>query len=234
MATLASRTVSHLSRLAPCSATLQLVHTMTKLALLAAAAVILCGAPPAVVSSEAPTAPSREISFAQSPSDALLTARVDSLMSRLSAIGFNGMLEEVKPLLDFTPMSEAEKAHPMAWVFGSEGQYRCFADDPRRVRKPDVSVVLRERMPKRPRGVCTIAPDLVVEVVSPRDIAEDIIARLEDFRAAGTKLVWVVYPEQRRVFVHSPNATKEFGPDDVLDAEPVLHGFSVRVAELFE
>ena len=126
------------------------------------------------------------------------------------------------------------KGRPIAWVFGSEGQYKCFAHAPERFRKPDVSVVLRERMPRRPRTMCLIAPDLVVEVVSPHDTAEEIIARLEDFRLAGTKLVLVAYPEQRRIFAHSPNATKEFGPNDLLDVEPVLPGFSVRVAELFE
>ena len=41
-------------------------------------------------SSLAPLPRSREISWPQTPSDARLTARVDSLMSRLEALGFNG------------------------------------------------------------------------------------------------------------------------------------------------
>ncbi len=34
----------------------------------------------------------------------------------LKSIAFGGMLPEVKPLLDFTPLTDAEKAHPMAWT----------------------------------------------------------------------------------------------------------------------
>jgi hypothetical protein len=34
----------------------------------------------------------------------------------LAGIGFNGMLQDAKPMLDFTPMTEVEKAHPMAWT----------------------------------------------------------------------------------------------------------------------
>ncbi len=35
---------------------------------------------------------------------------------RLAALGFGGLLQEVKPILDFTPLSEPEKAHPLAWT----------------------------------------------------------------------------------------------------------------------
>jgi hypothetical protein len=34
----------------------------------------------------------------------------------LSDLGFNGLLRDVKPILDFTPLADAEKARPMAWT----------------------------------------------------------------------------------------------------------------------
>ncbi|MDB5102573.1 MAG: hypothetical protein JWP91_262 [Fibrobacteres bacterium] len=34
----------------------------------------------------------------------------------LPGLTFGGMLQDVKPILDFTPLTEAEKAHPMAWT----------------------------------------------------------------------------------------------------------------------
>lgn len=34
----------------------------------------------------------------------------------LKTVTFGGMLQDVKPILDFTPLTDAEKAHPMAWT----------------------------------------------------------------------------------------------------------------------
>jgi alginate O-acetyltransferase complex protein AlgJ len=34
----------------------------------------------------------------------------------LANLPFNGLLQDVKPLLDFSPLTDAEKAHPMAWT----------------------------------------------------------------------------------------------------------------------
>ena len=127
------------------------------------------------------------------------------------------------------------KAHPVARVFASEGQYQCFEQRPGQIRKPDVSVILRGKLPEGPlpEGFVRIVPDLVVEVVSPNDTAEQIVARLDDFRTAGTPLVWVVYPKQRRVYVHSVAGIRELSATDEIDAEPVLPGFRAKVADFF-
>src|SRR4051812_47228921 len=34
----------------------------------------------------------------------------------LSDLSFQGLLQDVKPILDFTPLTDAEKARPMAWT----------------------------------------------------------------------------------------------------------------------
>src|SRR5689334_14072565 len=56
-------------------------------------------------------------------------------------------------------------------VYESEAMYRCFPNNPDRVRKPDVSYIRRDRLPggRSPVGVSTVPPDLVVEVVSPNE-----------------------------------------------------------------
>jgi Uma2 family endonuclease len=48
----------------------------------------------------------------------------------------------------------------------------------------------------------TVLPELMVEVVSRHDLAEELMECLDEYFAAGTKLVWVVYPTQRLVYVH--------------------------------
>ena len=121
-------------------------------------------------------------------------------------------------------------------VYESECMYRCFPSNPGRVRKPDVSFVRRDRLPegRSPVGVFTIRPDFAAEVVSPGDTIYDMNEKLADYDSAGIPLVWVVSPDRRTVQVRTPGgATRELTEADTLTGDPVLPGFSVRVADLF-
>lgn len=117
-----------------------------------------------------------------------------------------------------------------------EQTYRCFPDDPNKIRKPDVSFILVEKRPHGPsrRGHTPAPPDIAVEVVSPGDRVYDLEAKLADYAAAGFPLVWVVNPERRTVAVYTGGLSPTvLGPDDTLTGGDVLPGFSVRVADLF-
>src|SRR5438876_11941119 len=59
--------------------------------------------------------------------------------------------------------------HGIGWTFNAENGYQCFPHEPGLVRRPDVSFVRYGRFPGGvvPKGWAKIAPDLVVEVVSP-------------------------------------------------------------------
>ena len=51
---------------------------------------------------------------------------------------------------------------------------------------------------------------------------------------AGSEQAWILYPNTLSARVYrSPLNVAELGPDDVLDAAPVLDGFRVKVSELF-
>jgi len=126
-------------------------------------------------------------------------------------------------------------------VLGSDAGYQCFPDAPKKVRKPDVSVILYGRLAdeKVPKGHATIAPDLVVEVVSPRDRAEEIEVKTLDYLAAGVRLVWMVYPATRRVWVRRPagapaGPATEMSAADTITGEDVIPGFTCRVNDFFE
>ena len=109
--------------------------------------------------------------------------------------------------------------------------------DPDQLRIPDVSFVAWDRVPEEgaPEGFWQGAPTLAVEVVSPHDRADDIYDRVQDYLAAGSRQVWVLWPRQRSLSVYRPDAdTRELGPDALLDAGEILPGFSVRVGDLFE
>ena len=129
------------------------------------------------------------------------------------------------------------EADPVFRVFPASLGYQCFPDDPDKVRKPDVTVVSRERLEKLPNpnaGYMPIPPDLAVEVVSPNDLVYDVAEKVREYLEAGFPLVWVLYPEDRTVIVH-PNGEEAhlLGPTREITAEAAMPGFRCRVAELF-
>ncbi len=109
--------------------------------------------------------------------------------------------------------------------------------DPDTVRSPDVSFVSARRIEprSRPRGYLPFAPDIAVEVVSPSATGPETRARALMWLEAGSALVWMLFPESRSVTAyHSDGEIMTLGEDDILDAAPVLDGFSVKVSEFFD
>jgi Uma2 family endonuclease len=130
------------------------------------------------------------------------------------------------------------REHRLGVVSGADATY-LLGRDPDRMRVPDASFVSRSRLPegRRPEGFWPFAPDLAVEVVSPSETARDLHAKIREYLAAGTRLVWVLWPEDRAASVYRPDGEGryyELGPDDELSGEDVLPGFRIRVADLFE
>ncbi|MBI3977051.1 MAG: Uma2 family endonuclease [Chloroflexi bacterium] len=119
-------------------------------------------------------------------------------------------------------------------VFAAETGFR-IRRNPDTVRAPDVAYVAEARLAQaRVAGYPDLAPDLVVEVVSPGDTAADVQAKVEAWLRAGTQLVWVLYPGTRSAVAYQPDGeARVLHETDMLPGEPVLPGFSCRLAEVF-
>ncbi len=122
----------------------------------------------------------------------------------------------------------------LGYVFAAETGF-LLARDPDTVRAPDAAFVSWARVPEPlPEAYWPVAPDLVVEVVSPSDRAEDVQRRVADFLSAGTRLVWVIYPDPLSAMVYYPDGKARVLPrDDSLDGEEVLPGLTIPLAALF-
>jgi Uma2 family endonuclease len=121
-------------------------------------------------------------------------------------------------------------------VFGSSLGYQCFPDHPRKIRKPDVSFLSAERLTPDllAEGYCPIAPDLAVEVISPGDLAHEVVEKIEEYLSVGVRLIWVIDPEARVVDVYRLNGPiSRLRETDELDGEAVLPGFHCPVKTLF-
>jgi Uma2 family endonuclease len=103
-----------------------------------------------------------------------------------------------------------------------------LASHPDTVRGPDLAFISRARLPDpEPVGYPDLAPDLVVEIVSPGDRPGEVLAKVADWLSAGTRLVWVVDPERRLARIYRPDGTEQIvTADQALDGEDVVPGFA--------
>lgn len=121
-------------------------------------------------------------------------------------------------------------------VVFADGVGYVLRRDPDQLRIPDVSFVAWDEVPDEgiPEGFWEGPPALAVEIVSSHDRAVDIHDKVRAYLSAGTRLVWVLWPQQTSVTIYDPAGQRELGPDDELDGGDVLPGFRVRVGDLFE
>jgi Uma2 family endonuclease len=107
-------------------------------------------------------------------------------------------------------------------VLAAETGFKLAAD-PDTVRAPDVAFISRARLPDpEPLGYPALAPDLVVEVLSPGDRPGETLAKVGDWLNAGSRLVWVVDPGRRVARVY-----RQDGSETLITECAVLHGEDV-------
>jgi Uma2 family endonuclease len=112
--------------------------------------------------------------------------------------------------------------------------------DASRERRPDIAVVSYQNWPlESPQdpdaNAWEVIPDLAVEVVSPSEKAEDQREKVLEYFRVGVRCVWVVYPKLRLIDVYeSPNRVQILTEADTLRGDPVLPGFELTLASLFD
>ncbi|MGC9309057.1 MAG: Uma2 family endonuclease, partial [Thermoplasmatota archaeon] len=102
---------------------------------------------------------------------------------------------------------------------------------------PDVCFIRKGRIPTgydlaRPFPG---APDLAVEVMSPDDSVETVLAKVRTYLAKGTEQVWVVYPSQKEIhqYLQGEKGVRVYSGDDVIRADSLVPGLSLRAEDLF-
>ena len=125
------------------------------------------------------------------------------------------------------------KAHARGQVFAAETGFK-LASAPDTVRAADVAFVSDDRLPTPlPLGYAELAPDLVVEVLSPGDRPAGVLAKIADWLEAGSLLVWVIDPQRRQARVYRADGSESLlGDTEALDGEDVLPGFACPLAEI--
>lgn len=118
--------------------------------------------------------------------------------------------------------------------FAAETGFR-LGSDPDTVRAPDAAYVTAEHASRvgRSPGYWPGAPDLVAEVVSPRDSFSAVHSKALTWLAAGARVVLVCDPQEQTVtrYRAADDVTVHTGSEPV-DCAPAIPGFAPAAAEL--
>lgn len=119
----------------------------------------------------------------------------------------------------------------LGYVTGADGGYVLNEGN---VFIPDVGFITRARLPEAPAREAPVPPDLAVEVKSPTDTIRELRRKAEQYLAAGTRLVWLVFPDDRRVEVYDGDADViTLSDGDTLTGGALLPGFTLSVRDIF-
>ena len=108
--------------------------------------------------------------------------------------------------------------------------------DPDQIRAADVVYISHEQLAKaQETGYLDVAPELVVEIMSPANSWTEAQEKLTEYFAIGVQVVWIVDPQLEQVHVYrSLEEVKLLQKEDELSSEEILPGFRVALTEIFD
>jgi Uma2 family endonuclease len=80
-----------------------------------------------------------------------------------------------------------------------------------------------------------LCPDFVIELLSPTDTLEAVKAKMDEYIDNGSRLGWLIDPEQRHVHVYRPNISVVIMENvSQISADPELPGFVLDLKDIWE
>jgi Uma2 family endonuclease len=108
--------------------------------------------------------------------------------------------------------------------------------NPDQIRAADVAFISHERLSQaNEEGFLDVAPELIVEIMSPANTWTEAQEKLAEYFAIGVSIVWIVDPQLEQIHVYrSVEQFKLLQKQDELTSEEILPGFSVALTEIFD
>ena len=127
------------------------------------------------------------------------------------------------------------KRNPIGKIFNAP--FDVYLDEIN-VFHPDILIVLNERLGILTEEGAEGAPDLVVEILSPKTRGLDLVNKKLEYARAGVKELWIIDPEPRSLTIHElisdgVEKIRQLGEEDNLSTD-LLPGFNVAVETIFE
>ena len=103
----------------------------------------------------------------------------------------------------------------------------------KRIRVPDMCYLNPQQAYEAAYGGHPVS-EFMVEVVSPTDKIYDYASKLKDYKAAGVKVVWLIFPHVEQVYVYEGKTLTIQSGTDICTASPVLPNFEITAADVFQ
>jgi Uma2 family endonuclease len=106
------------------------------------------------------------------------------------------------------------------------------------VRRPDVAFIVPGRLDgvDLDRVPLPLAPDLVIEIVSQNDRADDLLLKVSQYLQAGARAVWLLYPKTRLAYRYIPGKlepeVRAAAAGEKFEEPELLSGFSLPLADV--
>jgi Uma2 family endonuclease len=121
-------------------------------------------------------------------------------------------------------------------VYGAETGF-IVTSNPDTVLAPDVAFITeaRARQFRQTPGYWPGPPDLAVEVLSPAETGPKTKKKVAQWLEYGAQQVWIVNSKNETVTIYrSAGDSTTFGLEETLEADDLLPGFRVAVADFFK
>jgi Uma2 family endonuclease len=117
-------------------------------------------------------------------------------------------------------------------------ELRCSFDG--RAIVPDVSVFKSDRIPMYQDGRIAeefeIAPDWMIEILSPDQSQTKVIKKILHSLEHGTEMGWLIDPNEQTIFVFTPDQRSQVldKPDEILPVPNFAIGLNLTIRNLFD
>ena len=135
-----------------------------------------------------------------------------------------------------TQMANHVEASRLGRVYAAETGF-LIEVNPDTVRAPDAAFVSHERLESAPpsSSYLQVAPDLVVEVVSPNDTSTEVESKAEQWLEAGSSIVLVADPTNQTLRVYrSKSQIEVLHSGDEFSCGDVCGNWEISVDEIFD
>ena len=104
--------------------------------------------------------------------------------------------------------------------------------------QPDIIIVLNESLAILTEEGAEGAPELVVEILSPKTRRLDLMNKKQEYARAGVKELWIIDPEPRTIMIHQfasggGENVRQINEEDTLSTD-LLPGFNLASETIFE
>jgi Uma2 family endonuclease len=106
------------------------------------------------------------------------------------------------------------------------------------VRRPDLAFIRADRL----KGIdldqspLPVAPDLVIEIISKNDRADDLILKVSQYLGAGAQAVWLMYPNTHLAYRYLPGKlepeVRSAEAAEKFEERMLLPGFTLPLNEI--